>query len=201
MQLPTGELSPMAFLGGGVCRGRGRSPPPGASSGLARPSNAWIRSAMAGPNRGRTVLPPRHDEGDAFVAGGGEARCADFPGQPCVFASHHQHGVEDQQSQAACEAGPGHPGRRDVERRPGVPRALAALMRISDRLTSANTTSVMREVRSARWCRGSSSARSSTSAGGEHGGVRAACGSRYAPCQRRPADCPAARGRRARATT
>jgi len=27
---------------------------------------------MAGPNRGRTNLPPRHDEGSAFVTGGGE---------------------------------------------------------------------------------------------------------------------------------
>jgi hypothetical protein len=28
---------------------------------------------MAGPNHGRTVLPPCHDEGDAFVIGGGDA--------------------------------------------------------------------------------------------------------------------------------
>ena len=32
----TSELSPMAVLGGGVCRAWGLSPPPGASSGLAR---------------------------------------------------------------------------------------------------------------------------------------------------------------------
>src|SRR4051812_46664879 len=31
------------------------------------------RLAKAGPNRGRTVLPPRHDEGIAFVLGGGKA--------------------------------------------------------------------------------------------------------------------------------
>ena len=44
MRLPTGELSPMAFLGGGVCRRRGPSPPPGASSDLDRPRRlrmAW----------------------------------------------------------------------------------------------------------------------------------------------------------------
>src|SRR5258705_425167 len=29
--------------------------------------------AIAGPNRGRTVLPPLHDEGDAFVVGGGDS--------------------------------------------------------------------------------------------------------------------------------
>src|SRR5437868_13187700 len=40
MQLPTGELSPMAFLGGGVCRTRGRSPPPDASSDLDRQLHA-----------------------------------------------------------------------------------------------------------------------------------------------------------------
>src|SRR5437868_15422307 len=39
MQMPTGELSPMAFLGGGVWGGRGRSPPPDASSDLDRPSH------------------------------------------------------------------------------------------------------------------------------------------------------------------
>jgi hypothetical protein len=27
---------------------------------------------MANPSRGRIALPPLHDEGDAFVAGGGE---------------------------------------------------------------------------------------------------------------------------------
>ena len=43
--------------GGGVCRKRGPSPPPGASSGLARLSRDEERSAMAGPNRGRIVLP------------------------------------------------------------------------------------------------------------------------------------------------
>jgi hypothetical protein len=31
-----------------------------------------VNSAMAGPNRGRTVLPPLYDEGQAFVTGGGE---------------------------------------------------------------------------------------------------------------------------------
>src|SRR2546422_1638491 len=38
-QMPTDELSPMAFLGGGIWGGRGRSPPPDASSALDRPSH------------------------------------------------------------------------------------------------------------------------------------------------------------------
>ena len=56
VQLPTGELSPMAFLGGGVCRMRGRSPPPDASSDLDRPLRAltgrrWpIQAADASPS-------------------------------------------------------------------------------------------------------------------------------------------------------
>ena len=69
---PTGELSPMAFLGGGVSRGRGPSPPPDASSDLDRPLAYAVRSAMADLNRGRMALPPLRDEGNAFVAGGGE---------------------------------------------------------------------------------------------------------------------------------
>ena len=70
---PTGELSPMAFLGGGVCRGRGPSPPPGASSGL---SPAVECVAAAGDSRAKPRThrpPPPHDEGNAFVIGGGEA--------------------------------------------------------------------------------------------------------------------------------
>src|SRR5204862_7885601 len=66
---PTGELSPMAFLGGGVSRGRGPSPPPDASSDLDRPLAYAVRSAMADLNRGRMALPPRHDEGEPSSQG------------------------------------------------------------------------------------------------------------------------------------
>ncbi len=71
---PAGELSPMAFLGGGVCRGRGPSPPPDASSDLNRPSSAltgrrWpIQAADASPS------PLIRIEGNAFDAGGGATR-------------------------------------------------------------------------------------------------------------------------------
>lgn len=34
-------------------------------------------STMAGPNRGRIALPPRHDEGNAFVVGGGDVAATD----------------------------------------------------------------------------------------------------------------------------
>src|SRR5881392_4088439 len=63
MQPPTGELSPMAFLGGGVRRTRCPSPPPHASSDLDRPLAYAPRSALADLNRGRMALPPLYDEG------------------------------------------------------------------------------------------------------------------------------------------
>jgi hypothetical protein len=56
--------------------GRGASPPPGASSGLARSLLVRRGAAMAGPSRGRTALPPLRVEGGAFDTGGGGARAA-----------------------------------------------------------------------------------------------------------------------------
>src|SRR5262249_43591667 len=44
LRSPTCEPSPMAFLGGGVCRERGPSPPPDASSGLDRLPSSWHRA-------------------------------------------------------------------------------------------------------------------------------------------------------------
>ena len=71
MQPPTGELSPMAFLGGGVCRGRGRSPPPDASSDLDRPLHArrgrrWpIQAADASPSPLVTTKAMPSSQGEA----------------------------------------------------------------------------------------------------------------------------------------
>ena len=71
---PTGELSPMAFPGGGVCRIRDPSPPPDASSDLDRLLAHAVSSATADLNRGRMALPPLHDEGSPSSQGEATSR-------------------------------------------------------------------------------------------------------------------------------
>jgi hypothetical protein len=51
---------------------RGQSPPPDASSDLARPSRLRHDRKLAALNRGRISLPPLRAEGCAFDPGGGE---------------------------------------------------------------------------------------------------------------------------------
>ena len=69
----TGELSPMAFLVG-VRLPRARTATPTRRVQRLGPAvECAVLSAMAGPSRGRAALPPLHDEGIAFVIGGGEA--------------------------------------------------------------------------------------------------------------------------------
>src|SRR5436190_19733045 len=61
----------MAFLGGGVLSRARPVTPTRCVQRFGPAVECAARSAMAGPNRGRTVLPPLHDEGNAFVIGGG----------------------------------------------------------------------------------------------------------------------------------
>ena len=62
----------MAFLGGGVLlRARPFTP----TRSVQRLSQAVVcaaKSVMARLSRGRSALPPLHDEGNAFVVGGGD---------------------------------------------------------------------------------------------------------------------------------
>jgi hypothetical protein len=86
MRPTTSELSPMAFLGGGVSS---RMRPVTPTRCVQRLGSAVVRaalSAMADPSRGRIALPPLHDEGNAFVIGGGE-------GASPVSASHNACGL------------------------------------------------------------------------------------------------------------
>jgi hypothetical protein len=73
---PTGEPSPMAFLGGGVLSRARRATPTRCDQRLGSAVAHAAKSEMADPSRGRIALPPRHDEGTAFVAGGGNPRIA-----------------------------------------------------------------------------------------------------------------------------
>ena len=75
-QLPTGELSPMAFLGGGVLSRVRPVTPTRCVQRLSPAVECAVMSAMAGLSRGRIALPPRHDEGNAFDTGGGDSRFA-----------------------------------------------------------------------------------------------------------------------------
>ena len=73
MRLPTGELSPMAFPRWGCLPPTPRVTPTRCVQRLRSAAQVEDGLAMADLNRGRTALPPRHDEGGAFVVGGGDA--------------------------------------------------------------------------------------------------------------------------------
>jgi hypothetical protein len=90
---PTGELSPMAFLGGGACRGRVRSPPPGATSCLDRLLRVGLRRRW--PIQATDAPPSAIVSAFHFAwrkERGGNAKSADrpsIPGPSCAKKGTH----------------------------------------------------------------------------------------------------------------